>query len=244
MGLLLLAEVRAIHLPANDVACSATISACEKAAQWQGALALLDQISLRKMDPNVVICSAAIGACENAHHWTRALALFLQMLAQGPAPNDSILSSVVAACAKGQVWEFAVEVFTCAQRFHREEQQHALRWSEAVVHSALLGAVAAGRQWKKAVICLTNLPKRCQIGSVHALEACASTGEAHHLMALLAWLTREENSLSFFGTAALLGRCGWPLHLPFVAWALRATEFMHRGIFLRGRGNIGKCQLT
>ncbi|CAK0866292.1 unnamed protein product [Prorocentrum cordatum] len=54
---------------------SAGTSACEKAAQWQSALALLSEMREAKLEPDVLIYSVRISACEKGEQWQQALAL-------------------------------------------------------------------------------------------------------------------------------------------------------------------------
>ncbi|CAK0863307.1 unnamed protein product [Prorocentrum cordatum] len=57
----------------------AGISACEKAEQWQPALALLSEMGEAKLEPNVISYSAGISACEKGEQWQRALTLLSEM---------------------------------------------------------------------------------------------------------------------------------------------------------------------
>ena len=50
----------------NVVSWSATIGACEKGKQWEGALGLLQEMVHQLLTPDVVSCSAAISACEQS----------------------------------------------------------------------------------------------------------------------------------------------------------------------------------
>ena len=43
----------------------AAISACEKAYEWQVAMALLDEISKVGIQMDDIVCNAAISECEN-----------------------------------------------------------------------------------------------------------------------------------------------------------------------------------
>ena len=40
------------------------ISACEKGAQWQMALGLMQELQLGKLKLSLVVCNATISACE------------------------------------------------------------------------------------------------------------------------------------------------------------------------------------
>jgi len=48
---------------------SAGTSACEKAEQWQQALALFSEMREARLEPNVISYSAGISACEKSEQW-------------------------------------------------------------------------------------------------------------------------------------------------------------------------------
>ncbi|CAK0810207.1 unnamed protein product, partial [Prorocentrum cordatum] len=58
---------------------NAGISACEKAMQWQRALALLSEMCVAKLEPDVISYIAGISACEKGEQWQWALALLSEM---------------------------------------------------------------------------------------------------------------------------------------------------------------------
>ena len=63
------------HLDQNSVSYNAAISACQKAAQWQRVLGLLEAMLAEDIDPDLVGCSAAISACEQVGRWHQVLML-------------------------------------------------------------------------------------------------------------------------------------------------------------------------
>ncbi|CAJ1351296.1 unnamed protein product, partial [Effrenium voratum] len=90
---------------ADAITCSAAVSACEKASEWQRAL----QVLRANLDvANVVTYSAAISACEKAAEWRTALAL-LEEAERGSFTNVVTYSAAVSACEKAQ-WSVAVRV--------------------------------------------------------------------------------------------------------------------------------------
>ena len=60
----------------NVISYSASISACEKGAMWQAALALFHKLPKAKIHPNLHAQNATISACEKATQWQQALAIF------------------------------------------------------------------------------------------------------------------------------------------------------------------------
>ena len=65
------------------VSYSAAISTCEKGKQWEGALALLQEMVRKELTPNVVSYSSAISACEKGKLWEGTLALLREMICKG-----------------------------------------------------------------------------------------------------------------------------------------------------------------
>ena len=67
-------------LTLDVVSFSASISACEKDKQWEGALGLLQEMELYLLTPNAVSFSASMSACEKGKQWERALVLLQEMV--------------------------------------------------------------------------------------------------------------------------------------------------------------------
>ena len=66
-------------LEANVVNYNASISASEKGSQWAQALALLREMSDRRLESNVVSYSASVSASEKGSQWAQALSLLREM---------------------------------------------------------------------------------------------------------------------------------------------------------------------
>merc|ERR1711972_113290 len=77
---------------------NATISACEKGAQWPRALALFDGMQKARIQPNVITFNAAIHACGSAGEWQRASELFENIKRDDKVlPDTATLTSLVMA---------------------------------------------------------------------------------------------------------------------------------------------------
>ena len=109
--------MRILHRPAparqpDVISYSAAISACEKAAQCERALEILDEMKRRGVAPNVFSYSAAISACEKGGRWERALALLAEMRTRGVAPDVIVYNSTISACATGARWDHALALLS------------------------------------------------------------------------------------------------------------------------------------
>ena len=89
----------------------AAISACQKGAQWQKALALLAEMSDQNVKPNAIVYSAAISACGRAGEWEAALDLLDEMGTLGIPRNTICYNAAIQACANGLAWEHALKLF-------------------------------------------------------------------------------------------------------------------------------------
>ena len=64
-------------------------SASTKVGRWEGALALLASMRMRRVCPNVVSYSAAVSACEKKGEWQHAMQLLETMREHEVWPNDT-----------------------------------------------------------------------------------------------------------------------------------------------------------
>ena len=67
----------------NVITYSATISTCEKIAQWEHALELFDELKRSGIRPNVITYSAVAIACHNAGAETEARRMYRESLDRG-----------------------------------------------------------------------------------------------------------------------------------------------------------------
>ena len=96
-------------LQANLVTYSATISACQREAQWEQALILFSRMLRKGLLPNVISCSAAVSACEKGCQWQRSLALFKEMPSFELYPDAVACGAALRACEVGLQWELILD---------------------------------------------------------------------------------------------------------------------------------------
>ncbi|CAL1171892.1 unnamed protein product [Cladocopium goreaui] len=108
MALQLLFEGQQRRLGPNVIACNAAISACEKAARWPQAIALLQP------DSEIQGWNGAISACSKAGAWSMAL-LLLSALEKLPARRDAVHFGLRIACEAPRSWQKAITSLVAMQ---------------------------------------------------------------------------------------------------------------------------------
>merc|ERR1712129_642571 len=67
-------------LQPDTITYSSVICACEKAAEWQKAPALLASMARAVLQPNTITYSSAISACEKGAEWQKVPDLLVGMI--------------------------------------------------------------------------------------------------------------------------------------------------------------------
>ncbi|CAJ1330067.1 unnamed protein product [Effrenium voratum] len=123
---------------ADVKSCSAAMSACEAAGEWQAALALLEgtkgQVAL-----DVVCFGSLISACEKGRRWELAIHALTWMDDFRLSPDQICLNAAVSACQKAAMWQQALDVLRSLpeRRLQRDavgfnSALGALKWSQAL----------------------------------------------------------------------------------------------------------------
>ncbi|CAE7174676.1 unnamed protein product [Symbiodinium pilosum] len=89
-------------------ACNGDASA--HVGRWEGALALLASMRMRRVCPNVVSYSAAVSACEKKGEWQHAMQLLETMREHEVWPNDITCNSAISSCELCGQWLVAVNL--------------------------------------------------------------------------------------------------------------------------------------
>ena len=91
----------------DTISYSAAISACEKCAEWQRALALLKTMWEEKVWPNMTSYNAAISACEKGKRCELALGLLEECKTWATLDTISY-NAAISACEKCAEWQRAL----------------------------------------------------------------------------------------------------------------------------------------
>ncbi|CAL1138527.1 unnamed protein product, partial [Cladocopium goreaui] len=189
----------------NVVQLSAAVSACEKANEWQFALAIFFEETVRRyLQPDIMMCNAAISACRG-HQWQRAIWL-LTSIVQSLRLKRTLVTcnSCMNACSEASQWLSAFQLFadleilqlrpdvitynslmsSCeraglwqtALELMLEIPQQRLTFS-SVTLGAAISACEEGAQWPLALHFLTYFPNQSLQSTVTALSSAISACE-------------------------------------------------------------------
>eukprot|EP00439_Symbiodinium_sp_Y106_P049267 s4615_g6.t1 len=193
-------------LDVPQVACSAAVASCGRAAQWEVALRMLATLQCRKMKIATPSCNAAISACERSYRWPLSLALFKQLREASDADLIS-WNSTLSALEKGSQWHRCLTLFsemraqadivacnaavTACMRGEAWEQALALLKAAEQQHlplskvtfNATIAAVSRGTRWEERtkydMLQLSSLVTETTSESVAGVSAAGSNHERH-----------------------------------------------------------------
>ncbi|OLP85191.1 2-oxoglutarate dehydrogenase, mitochondrial [Symbiodinium microadriaticum] len=202
---------------ANQIAFNSAISACEKAGDWEEAVALLQQMCRKHVSADTVSHNAVISAFEKAGEWQRAM-LQLQMMSEEKLSPDIIShNALISACARAGKWEAALGVFVSR-----------LRAGGADAHSltAALSALALAGLWGRALALLEetklgSLSPSCAVCNA-AMGACDVAGQWQRALLLLASMPRQQIKADRISRVTAISTCGQASQRQ-LALALRRT---------------------
>ncbi|CAK9027163.1 Pentatricopeptide repeat-containing protein At2g31400 [Durusdinium trenchii] len=147
-----LALFEAMHLETAVAvhAFNATLSAVQRAQQWEAAVALFADIERYSLTPDTVTCNALLTACDKGGQWQSALSLLERI---GPTyhlqPNVVSYSTTLSACERGRAWEHALQVFANMNGCEISP--------DVVVFNATLSALDGGSRWEEALTLLEEM---------------------------------------------------------------------------------------
>lgn len=210
----MLEEMISQHLESNVIVYGAAISACDKASQWQNAVALLRNLHDERHAASLVCCSAAMSACARGQQWEFALRLLAETQAAGLEVDVIMFSAGISACCGN--WSLALEflrtmrqsksmpdistmssvIRSCGlaaawqdalQVFQQIREDHLL--PDVIAYHSTVSACEEAAQWEAAVqllaeLRLSTLRLDAQILS-SAVSAAAKCGEWEIALSLL-----------------------------------------------------------
>ena len=102
----------------NVITYNAGISACERGAQWQLALVLLDRLNMKRLQPTLPSLNAATSACEKSGEWQAAMSLLSQMCGWHLQADLITFNAVLSACSREVQWQCALRLLDAMGSMH------------------------------------------------------------------------------------------------------------------------------
>ena len=130
------------------------LKACERAADWEGAMALMDEMRMQGLAPDRISLTYGVGALGRAGQTRRALELWKQMRGEEGQTDPTALATLLRALSGAGEWQSALDVFDEVLA----DDADGGRTSTSTVFAAALGACARGAQPEKALQLLRHMP--------------------------------------------------------------------------------------
>ncbi|CAE8722772.1 unnamed protein product [Polarella glacialis] len=165
--------------PSDTAGCNAAISACERSACWQPALALLQAMRRSRGSPDLISCNAASSACAKGLQWEQAFQQLFSLVACWRLEADVITYS---AAISAQPWERSVRVM-------QKLCQDGLRF-DIVACNAGMSACGSSRRWELSLGLLGEARRqdlRPDLVSCGAAISAAGAGGGQWEKVLLLW---------------------------------------------------------
>ncbi|CAE6963981.1 unnamed protein product [Symbiodinium sp. CCMP2592] len=203
-------------LRSDMVTYSTAISACEKAARWQHAAVLLQEMLASRVEANVVCYNAAISAFGAGGRWELSLQHCRELLAAS-LPDQVSCGAVMDAAAKGGRWDWTLTVLSSMGRWRLAPDifnyniaiSEASHWEQSlqlqgcresgrapnrITYSNALTTLAAYGCWKFA-LCMSRRMQadRChsEIAYGAALNACEKGLQWRASLMMLRWIAQQ-----------------------------------------------------
>ncbi|CAE8663863.1 unnamed protein product, partial [Polarella glacialis] len=97
----LLDVMQAGRVEVNVFHYNAAVNACEKAGDWQLAIALLEKMPQMSVTPDSISFNSAMSACEKGQQWQLAVSLLASMDGMRVRRDTISFNSAISACEKG-----------------------------------------------------------------------------------------------------------------------------------------------
>ncbi|CAJ1429585.1 unnamed protein product [Effrenium voratum] len=176
------------------VGASTAITACERAACWPQALALLWGMA----KANHVSFNAAISACEKAGQWELALAL-LKATSRRSLADQTSWNAAVSACEKARRWQMALALLVAAPA------------RDTVGINAAISACEKCGAWEAALALLASMPahraRTSEVSFSASISACEKGGQWPFALLLLSQMSDVQLAPNEFSFSAALTAC-------------------------------------
>ncbi|CAK9019734.1 unnamed protein product [Durusdinium trenchii] len=135
---------------ADLVTFNSAINACGKAACWQHALSLLNQLGVRRLQPSHISYNTSIDACARASRWEEAVHLSRLTLGSHSIADSALfaLNTALSACARSATWRMAIHMLKQIRTQLLEPDEVSFKW--------LLSAFERAQFWEKAMNMVTE----------------------------------------------------------------------------------------
>ncbi|CAJ1425158.1 unnamed protein product [Effrenium voratum] len=196
---------------ADKVTWNCTISVCEKAAQWQRAVKLLEGMEEKTLQLQTITYNAIISACHKGQNWQLALRFFASMHQKQLFRTVISYSSAISSCEKGRQWQLALQLL------------HVMPFKQVTPNTfsfnAAISACGGSTQLVRAMGLLAAMDKPDVVSYSSVISACECAAEwqlSLHFFQAMRLHTLAPNVVSYSSTiSALEGASEWQrgLHL-------------------------------
>ena len=169
------------------------MSSCESKGLWQGALALLADMTDCGLQPDVISFDTAMSACDKAEQWQPAIELLMKLREASVKEDPVTCSALVSACVKGEEWALALW-FIAHMNLERD----------VFIYTGAMSAYEKSNHWHGALLVFDDL--LCSLLEVDLVARNAIIGACTEAWQIALALFSKANcdEISF---NALLGAC-------------------------------------
>ncbi|CAJ1402496.1 unnamed protein product [Effrenium voratum] len=173
---------RSLHLlelfKGDVVTFNAALAALSGSALWSHALAIFEEMPIRRCDPDVVSVNTVASACERGSAWRRALA----MLRDASESQVDLVALGVEAAAHGraQHWAVAVAVLAKTQAMQLQRGRGA---NNSFLGNIVLSACDKAAEWEAALAVLESMKvsKAADLVSFNTCISASATAARWHI---------------------------------------------------------------
>jgi len=149
----MLTRMRRRGVPADNMAYTAAILACDRIYNGEFAITVLRRMQENQLKPDTIVYNACIKAQERSENrWEAALALADEMRANGIKPNIRTYNTIISACRKSNAWEAALGVALRLGDYGVK--------ADLVTINTLISTMGSAAKWQAALALLRSSQQR------------------------------------------------------------------------------------